>query len=323
MRLIYFGSGEFGLPTLSFLHDHHEVIAVATQPDRPAGRHRRPKPTPIGKWAEDHHLAVYKVDDVNSPPFIQQSQAMEPDAAVVIAFGQKLSESLIDSLGRLAVNLHASLLPAYRGAAPINWAVINNDRITGVTVISLAQRMDAGCIYARAELEINPMETAGELHDRLARLGPEVISQVLNDLASNKLQPVDQDDAIATRAPKLTKSDGTVRFDLGAEQVRARIHGLSPWPGCRVIWHANSTGNSTELILRRAAAVTDLSCFIGLERVGHPGPGEVMDDKLHVATSDGAVRIIELQLPGGRPMSAEDFLRGHPLKTGDILRPSM
>ena len=253
MRLIYIGSGEFGLPTLTYLHEYHEIVAVVSQPDKPAGRRRQMSPTPVADWAQASGLRVLKSGDVNADEFIEQVAGMNADASVVIAFGQKLSDKLIKSLGKLAVNLHASLLPKYRGAAPINWAMINNEKVTGVSVIALAQRMDAGDVYAAAEIQIDPLETAGQLHDRLAELGPEVVGKVLGDLELDCLHAIGQDESQATRAPKLSKSDGTVDFNQPVELVRARIHGLTPWPGCRVIWHSQSTGTSTELILKRVS----------------------------------------------------------------------
>ncbi len=201
MRLIFLGSGEFGLPTLRRLHEHHAIAAVVSQPDRPAGRRRQDTPTPIAAWAQTTGITVLKPMDVNAPDVVSQLTALKPDAAVVIAFGQKLGDPLIAGLGGLAVNLHASLLPKLRGAAPINWAILNGERETGVTIISLAQRMDAGLIYAQQATPIDPRETAGELHDRLAQLGPSLIESVLAQWKEGKLAGRAQDEAHATRGP--------------------------------------------------------------------------------------------------------------------------
>ena len=216
MRLILLGSGAFGLPTFKHLHAHHDVCAVISQPDRPAGRKRQLTATPVAQWAADVGLPTFKPDDANAPQTVAQLAAYKADAAVVIAFGQKLSPLLIDALGRLVVNLHASLLPKYRGAAPINWAMIHGEQATGVSVISLAQKMDAGLIYATAQTPIDPLETAGELHDRLAALGPAVVSDVLRAFADGSLRGVPQDERLATRAPKLSKADGHVDFTQDA-----------------------------------------------------------------------------------------------------------
>ena len=307
MRLLFFGSGAFGLPTLEALHERHEVVAVVSQPDRPAGRKRGMTPTPVAAWALDAGLPVWRSEDVNEPDFVQRVREAGVEASVVIAFGQKLSPGLIDAMGGLAVNLHASLLPAYRGAAPIQRAMLDNVAETGVSVIGLAQRMDAGAVYATARTPIDPAETAGELHDRLAELGPGVILDVLERQAAGALDPQTQDEALATRAPKFSKADGTTGFDMAARRVRARVHGLTPWPGCRVRY-AGASGLG-ELILRRVEAV---------ERSHDAAPGTVLAD-LSVACGEGALRLIEVQVPGGRPLSFEEFRRGHPFAAGDRL----
>lgn len=312
MRLLFFGSGEFGLPTLRDLYERHEVAAVVSQPDRPAGRKRKLTPTPIAAWAADQGLSVLKTDDVNQATFIEQVRGLRPDASVVVAFGQKLSSELIEAMGRLAVNLHSSLLPRYRGAAPINWAMIHGDRTTGVSVIGLAQRMDAGRIYATASLEISPVETAGELHDRLAQIGPQVVDGVLRDLEADALEPIEQDDSQASRAPKLSKADGTVDFDQSADRIRARIHGLTPWPGCRVDWLPRGVDAPKPLIIGRVRDHVDRSAAAP--------PGTVLGD-LRVAAAAGTIELLELQAPGTKMMSAEAFARGHGLSPGDVLRP--
>ena len=310
MRMIFFGSGEFGLPTLQHLHDRHDVVAVVSQPDRPAGRHRRPAPTPVTKWAQDTGLPVFRTDNVNAPEFIGRMRGLRSDAAVVIAFGQKLDEPLIQVRGGLAVNLHASLLPKYRGAAPINWALINGERETGLSAISLAQRMDAGLVYARVATPIESLETAGELHDRLSAMGPDVIEKVLEDFEAHRLRGEAQEESQVVRAPKLSKADGRVDFNATAHEVRCRINGLSPWPGVQVRWSRGSDGGEAPLRLLRAASRPELA--------HQSTPGTLLDD-LGVATGSGVVCLLEIQMPGGRPMSIDEFVRGNPLRAGDVL----
>lgn len=310
MRIIFFGSGEFGLPTLERLCAEHDVAAVVTQPDRPAGRRRRPTATPIAQWAEAKGLTVHQPEDVNTDAFIASVAAHQPDASVVIAFGQKLSPALIDAMGRLAINLHASLLPRYRGAAPINWAMIEGETTTGVSVIGLAQRMDAGLIYATASTPIDPHETAGELHDRLAQLGPDAVGLVLADLEADALAPLGQDESRATRAPKLGKADGTVDFSLDADAVRRRVHGLTPWPGCRVRWRRADGSDAGPLMLRRVR--------VGDPHPTHVTPGEAGEGG-RIAAADRWVCLQEVQVPGGKPMAIDAFLRGHAMTPGDRL----
>lgn len=324
MRLLFFGSGAFGLPTVRALHARHELVAVVSQPDKPAGRKRVLTATPVAAWALEQGIEVLRAEDVNTDAFVGKVKSYGADASVVIAFGQKLGEPLIDAMGALAVNLHASLLPKYRGAAPINWAMIDGERETGVSVIGLAQKMDAGPVYAEASLVIEPSETAGELHDRLAELGPDAIGKVMDGLAAGTLDPKEQDHEQATKAPKMRKTVGTVGFDQASERVRARVHGLTPWPGCRVNWACKATGKSAVLTLGRVSSVPDLSCFIGLESAGdEPACGTVLlpgvGEDYHVRTADGAVRLIEVQAPGTKMMGIADFARGHKLGVGDVL----
>ena len=310
MKLIFLGSGPLGLPTLQRLHDEHDVRAVVSQPDRPAGRKRLLTPTPVAQWAQHAGLNVVKAPNANDPAVVDPIAALQPDAAVVIAFGQKLSPLLIETLGGLCVNLHASLLPQYRGAAPIQWAMIHGESHTGLSVIGLAQRMDAGPIYAQATTPIDPVETAGELHERLSRMGPAVIAEVLADFENDRLSPRVQDESQATQAPKLSKTDGSVDFHLPARDVRCRVHGLTPWPGVTVQWHRQGqAGPAQPLSLRR---VRD-------EAIDPAAPPGTVLDGQRVATGNGVVQLLEVQAPGGRPMKIDDFVRGHPMSNGDRL----
>lgn len=308
MRLLFFGSGAFGLPTLQSLCEQHEVVEVISQPDKPAGRKRVLTPTPIAEWAMEQGYTVPRVENVNTPEFIEQIKGYEADASVVIAFGQKLGPELIDAMGKLAINLHASLLPKYRGAAPINWAMIDNEPVTGNSVIALAHRMDAGVVYATNETPIDPNETAGELHDRLSEMGPEVVCKVIQQLADATLSPVEQDESLATKARKFTKADGTVSFDQPAELVRARIHGLTPWPGCRVRWIKADGTDKGLLTLKRVKAIMDMQST---------GDNGTIGVDLSVACESGVLQLLEVQAPGGKAMSAEDFARGQGLALDD------
>lgn len=298
MRLIFFGSGSFGLPTLRRLTDAHEVVLVVTQPDRPSGRKRVPTPTPIGEFAAEVGLPTIKPETPNDAAVIDRIHATDADAYVVIAYGHKLSDRLLGET--FAINLHGSLLPKYRGAAPINRAVIEGETETGVSVITLAQRMDAGLILAQQATRIDPMETAGELHDRMADFGPEVIGDVLARHESGTLKPIEQDDSQATAAPKLSKREGTVRFDQPADRVRARVHGLTPWPGCTV----RLDGREVKLI--RVEAIDD-------DVQGEVGS---VDERGIIACDPGTIRIIEIQPPGKRIMTFEQYAPGHPVSTG-------
>ncbi len=298
MRIGFFGSGAFGLPSLQSLASDHEIGFVVSQPDRPAGRKRHLRETPISTFALEHELPLLRPESLDEAT-IQQIRNEPVDAWVVIAYGLKLPESLLED--RFACNLHGSLLPRWRGAAPIQRCLMAGDSTTGVSVITLASVMDAGEVLAVRETPIDPIETAGELHDRLAQFGPEALDEALARMESGSLQPQVQDASKVTHAAKLSRADATADFSLPAPQVRGRIHGLTPWPGCDVM-----IGTST-LRLKR---VRDLP-----ERHDSP-PGTILDTG-HVACGQdgiGTVELLEVQPAGGRPMSWADWLRGHSLE---------
>jgi methionyl-tRNA formyltransferase len=324
MRLILMGSGEFGVPTFAALAEDRRfaVAQVVTQPDRPAGRQRQLTPTPVAAWAAACGLPVMKPENVNLPEVIAALRAVQAQAAVVIAFGQKLSPELLAATGELTINLHASLLPKYRGAAPINWAIIRGETETGLSVIALAQRMDAGAVYGQCVTRIDPLETAGELHDRLAALGPALVSAALDQFERGELAGQAQDETKATQAPKLKKSDGVIDWSADAATVRNRVHGLTPWPGVSVRWWSGSEERT--LMLRRVAAEPAMRC--GPPPEGSQAqaqdaapPGTVLEGgRVRVGHAE-TIRLLEVQAPGSRPMTIQEFMRGHALRPGDRL----
>lgn len=305
MRLVFLGSGAFGLPTLEALHAVHDVALVVTQPDRPAGRRRQMTPTPVAAFSEKHGLTVRKPDDVNDAAMLREIGAIRPDAIIVIAYGQKLSPELCAVAP--TINLHGSLLPKYRGAAPINWAMIHGETRAGIAVIDVARRMDAGAVYGTAATRIEPTETAGELHDRLAELGPDLMLDVLEQIRAGRANPRPQDETQATSAPKLHKAQGTVRFDQPADAVRARINGLNPWPGCTVL-----LGEQPLKLLR--ASVADGSGQPGVEA------GTILSDHT-VACRPGTVRLMAVQPPGGKSMTFDAYCNGRNVRAGARLAP--
>lgn len=312
-RVAFLGSGAFGVPTLEALGRRFEVPLVISQPDRPAGRGRRETPTPISaRILEDLDggmfagTALLRTENANEAAIIEQIDHHRIDAMVVIAFGQKLGPGLLD--GRFAVNLHASLLPRWRGAAPINRSMMAGDVETGVSVISLASRMDAGEVHATRATPIDPRETAGELHDRLAVLGVDAVLEVLDRFAAGRVESVVQDETEVTAASKLSKAEATVDFDESAERVRGRIHGLVPWPGCQV-GAVEPNGASHRLRIHRVEQIRD-----DVDGVA----GTLFEDGT-VACRTGGVRLLEVQVPGGRAMSWDDLRRGRPFPDGTRL----
>ena len=303
MRIVFLGSGAFGIPTLEALAVRHEVVAVVSQPDKPAGRGKTLTPTPIAARAAELGIPVLKPADVNEASMREAVRGYGADAWVVIAFGQKLSRELLE--GVFAINLHGSLLPAYRGAAPIQRAVMDGCAETGVSVISLAERMDAGLVYATRARAIGARETSDEVHDQLSLLGPEAIEWVLARQAAGELAGAAQDESRATRARKLSKAEATVDLaEVDARTARARINGLNSWPGCTVL-----VGELQAKLLRVEEC---------LDAGAQPG---VLGADGVVRTRSGAIRILEIQPVGGRGMPMAEFLNGRPKLVGAEIRP--
>lgn len=311
MRLVFFGSSPFGLPTLERLVRAHEVVAIVTQPDRPAGRGKGMTPTPVGVWAHEHApgVPVIKPESVNEPGVVADLRGLAADAWVVIAFGQKLSRALLD--GRFAINLHASRLPRWRGAAPINAAMLAGDPVTGNSVITLADRMDAGAVLAMSEMPIPPTATAGEMHDALAGDGPALIERVLRGHAQGTVEFREQDESRVTIAPKLSRSDTWIDFSRDADSCRARINALSPRPGVAV----KIGGVSVKLL--RAGPVPESPAGEGVN-------GALVDpEQGTVRCGTGLVQILEVQPAGKRAMAWRDFARGFRPEPGTELVPEV
>jgi len=301
--IVFLGSGAFGVPTLERLAARGAVSLVVSQPDKPAGRGRATQPTPIAARAISLGLPLLRSADVSSEPDLSRVRSDAARVFVVIAFGQKLRPPLL--VERFAINLHGSLLPRWRGAAPIQRAVMEGDETVGVSVISIAERMDAGLVYASAHTPLGRSETAGDLHDRLAQLGPDLIDEVLRRHAAGSLHGEPQDASKVTRAGKLSRADAWVDFAASARLVAARINGLSPWPGC----DATIDGSPIRLLRARVASAESLKPMTESGLVTPPAPGTIEDSGL-VHCGEGLVELLEVQPPGGRVMSFDAWRRG-------------
>jgi methionyl-tRNA formyltransferase len=315
MRILFVGSGDFGEPTLHYLAEEHEVAAVVTQPARKAGRGRRVKATPIRSRAEEHDIPVVEAPDINDPQLVAQLAALNTDLGIVIAFGQKIGPDLLDAPRGGFLNLHASLLPKYRGAAPFQWAVINGEEKSGVTVIRLTGRMDAGPVLSQRWTYIRPDETAAELHDRLSRIGPDAMRDAVDQFADRRIPDGEtQDESQATKAPKLRKEDGHIDFARPAAELAHIVCGLWSWPGATCQFEAADGSRRERVSIARA-------------RVGDPhtadrAPGE-LDVRLFVATGDGWLEVLEVQPSGSRLMTWQEYVNGRHVKPGDrLLKPA-
>ena len=317
MRIVFIASGAFAQPTLRWLaNSEHEVPLVITQPARPAGRGRRITRTPAGALAEELGFETLSVEDINTPDIVDRLRSLDARLGLVIAFGQKLGPEILASMPGGCINLHASLLPKLRGAAPINWAIIRGEERTGCTVFKIVKRMDAGPILSARWTAIKPEENAGELHDRLAGVGVDAVDAALALYADGALpEGKPQDDSLATVAPKLKKTDGHVRFDLPAQTVAAHICGMTPWPAAtaRFVSLEDRWENVTLTRARRA------------EDPSRPSeqPG-MIDERRYVAADDGYVEILEVKPSSGRHMSWADYVNGRHVAAGDrFVRPEI
>ncbi len=314
MNIIFLGSGAFGIPTLQALAaSPHHILHIISQPDRPAGRGKLLLPTPVSQWAIDRALPLPRTENINAPDMLKLIADLKPDCLVAIAFGQKLSDELLALTPHRGINLHSSLLPKYRGAAPINWAIINQEPVAGVCVIELVNRMDAGDILASASIPIEPDDTTGQLHDRLAERGSGLIPKVLDEMANGTVHRVIQDESLATRAPKLSREIAWIDFTQLAKTVSARIRGMSPWPGIQV--------DLTDAAGKSRGPIALLKCIaVGNESHLPERCGIVLPDRT-IACATGSLELLTLQPAGKKPMDIRAFANGYNFAPGAKLRP--
>jgi methionyl-tRNA formyltransferase len=311
LRLLFFGTPAFAVPTLERLvGSPHEVVAVVTQPDRPRGRGQQIQPEAVKRAAEGLKIPVLQPERLSDPRWLRSIQALSPDLGVVAAYGRILRQELID-LPRLGtINVHASLLPRWRGAAPVHRAIIAGDRTTGVTIMRVVLALDAGPMLATAETEIQPLETSRELESRLATLGATLAGATINRLAAGPIDEMPQDDASMTYADRLTRHDSVIDWARPAQVVHNQIRGVQPWPlagalmkGRRVMFLRSAVGDASTL---QAA----------------PGTVVAVDsDAFTVAAQPGGVRILEIQEAGRAPMSVKAYLNGRRVAVGETLTP--
>lgn len=305
MKVLFAGSGEFGLPALKAIcAGGHEVALVVSQPDRPAGRGRKTVATPISRYTEEVGLPLLRTENINSETL------PACDVMVVIAFGQKISSTAANAPRLGSMNLHASLLPKCRGAAPINWTILRGESVTGNSIIRLAEKMDAGAVLAQSRVEIGEMETAGELHDRLAEDGAGLVLEAMAGLEAGSIREVEQDQVAATLAPKLSRGDAMLDFGkLGAEELSRRIRGLYPWPGCRVRSLDAAGKEQTRLTLCRVKVVKGEGPRWNAGDITAAG-------QISVGDGSKALEIVELQPEGRTPMTLSAYRNGHPWMPG-------
>lgn len=298
-RVIFMGTPEFAVPCLAALYDHCDVIGVVTQPDKPRGRGQKLVPSPVKAWAEAHGLPVWQPKRIKEEDFTAFLEEQKPDLMVVVAFGQILSQRILDIPPYGCINVHGSLLPRYRGAAPMQWCVIDGEKKTGITTMFMDAGLDTGDMLLKAEFPIGPDTTLEEVHDGLMALGAKVLIDTLEELSAGTLKRIPQTGE-SNYAPMLTKETGHIHWQDRAQKIHNLVRGLDSWPGAYTflagkkykIWRTRCTTEKTE---------------------AQPGTILRADKKegLFVAAGDGVLEITELQAPGKKRMAAKDYLNGH------------
>jgi len=315
MKIVFLGSGEFGIECLNALErSSHSLQFIVTQPPHPAGRGRKPSPTPAARWANTHSIPFVETDDVNAPGVMEKIAGYKPDLIVVIAFGQKIGNELINLPPKGAINVHASLLPKYRGAAPINWAIINGETKTGISIITLAEKMDAGSILAQSQTDIRPDETAGQLHDRLTQMAAPLLLKTIDQIADNTVTYTEQDHSEVTLAPKLKKSDGFIDFNEPAEFLERKICGFWPWPGASATYLSKKTNKS----IRVTIAMAEVGAVRKPPLHAPTLPPGTLDENLNVICGTDALKIKKIKPAGSLLMGFKDFVNGRQTQPGDL-----
>ena len=304
MNLIFMGTPDFAVPSLNAVCEAgHTVKLVITQPDKPKGRKLLLTAPPVKERALELGLPVEQPESMRDESIREKIAALDADCIIVAAYGKILRKDILEATPYGCINVHSSLLPRHRGAAPINWAVIKGDKVTGVSTMQLDEGVDTGDILLQAETPIDPEETAGELHDRLALMGAELLVKTLELAEKGQLNPIKQNDELSCYAPMLDKNLSVIDWSRSAQQVHDLVRGIQPWP-------VALTGlEGSRLKIHRTRVVE-----------GSGRCGEVIcANPLTVACGEGAVEILELQAEGGRRMAAADYLRGHPIEAGTVL----
>lgn len=317
MRVIFMGTPDFSVPALEALIQEHEVAAVVTQPDKPKGRGKAMAFPPVKETAIAHGIDVLQPARVREEGFVEKLAAYKPDVIVVVAFGQILPEQILNLPPHGCINIHASLLPAYRGAAPIQWAIINGEKETGVTTMYMEKGLDTGDMIDRVVIPVKEKETGGSLHDKLSAAGGSLILKTLAGIEAGTATRARQDDSKSSYAGMLDKEMGRIDWSRSAVQIERLIRGLNPWPSA----YSRLLGKTVKIW--EADAVSALFDEPETEsEVSGAAPGTILlvtKDSFYVQTGDGILKVNEIQLQGKKRMPVKSFLLGYPLKAGTVL----
>ena len=308
LRIVFFGTPEFAVPSLrALIASRHPVVGVVTQPDRPRGRGQRVSDSPVKQAATEHRIRVLQPERLRDPAFVSTIAEWAPDLGVVAAYGKLITDDLLRLPRHGMINVHASLLPKYRGAAPIHRAIIAGDTETGVTIMRVAKALDAGAMFAKARRPIGPDETSADVERDLADLGAPLLIRIVEQILEGTAHEEPQDERLSTYAPRVTREEGLIDWTRPAHALHNRVRGLHPWP------HAYTFLEGGRLIVLKSRAL--------VEPTSEP-PGTIVSlsrDEIEVATGEGRLALLEVQPEGRRGMRVRDFLGGRPLSAGTRL----
>ena len=309
MRVIFMGTPDFAVPSLEALLTKHEVVLVVTQPDKPKGRGKKMVPTPVKACALEHGIPVLQPEKVKEPEFVEQLRSYEPDLIAVTAFGQILNEPILEMPKYGCINVHGSLLPKYRGAAPMQWSIIDGEKVTGITTMYMAKGLDSGDMLLKAEVEITDEDTFATIHDKMAVTGANLLLDTLDQLEAGTLERIPQDHDAATYAPMITKETGHIDWSKNRQDIINLIRGLNPVPAAYTIYEE-------EVLKIFGAVVSDVQA----DGAANGEIVAVVKKGFVVKCGDGCLLITEVQARGGKRMMTDAYLRGHAVKEGILLQ---
>ncbi|SHJ95991.1 methionyl-tRNA formyltransferase [Desulforamulus aeronauticus] len=309
MRIVFMGTPDFAAASLqALIASKHQVVAVVTQPDRPKGRGKQVQAPPVKVLALQHNISVLQPATIKTEDFLQTLRELQPTCIVVVAYGKILPQAVLQLPPKGCINVHASLLPYYRGSAPIHWSVMNGERETGVTTMFMDEGMDTGDMILKKYLTIAPQDNVGLVHDRLAKLGAELLIETMDLLEQGEVPRASQDHRLATYAPMLKKEHELIHWDRAAGDIHNHVRGMDPWPGTYTLWQ-NKVLKIWRTELPKAREINSL-------------PGTVLEEApsgILIQTGQGQILVQELQLQGSKRMEVKEFLRGKSLTPGTIL----
>ena len=309
MRVIFMGTPDFAVPSLEALLTKHEVVLVVTQPDKPKGRGKKMVPTPVKACALEHGIPVLQPEKVKEPEFVEQLRSYEPDLIAVTAFGQILSEPILEMPKYGCINVHGSLLPKYRGAAPMQWSIIDGEKVTGITTMYMAKGLDSGDMLLKAEVEITDEDTFATIHDKMAVTGANLLLDTLDQLEAGTLERIPQDHDAATYAPMITKETGHIDWSKNRQDIINLIRGLNPVPAAYTIYEE-------EVLKIFGAVISDVQA----DGAANGEIVAVVKKGFVVKCGDGCLLITEVQARGGKRMMTDAYLRGHAMKEGILMQ---